>query len=143
MLSNATSEQAMLVAFFGPMDGKSTVADLVEIRLRALNKRVFRYHWRPRLLPSLNKGAEVSEFNNPSGLSPRSLLISSICYIYFFLDFSFFKVLTKVKREFRGSIIIYERYYYDILVHPARHKLRDLPWLGRYLCRLTSTPIWL
>ncbi len=130
-----------MVAFFGPDgSGKSTVADLIEIDLRASGKQVIRYHWRPRVLPSLKKDYKTLSFNDPASLSQRNYLISFICYIYFFLDFlasEFFLFKSSSKND---SIIIYERYYYDVLVHPQRYRLKRIAWLGSFLARILRKP---
>jgi thymidylate kinase len=130
-----------MVALFGPDgSGKSTVADLLEKQLYEDDIQVLRHHWRPRFLPSLKKNYSTPAFNDPSGLQVRGLIMSLVCYLYFFLDF-----LVATRSDFGPStptntIVLYERYFYDVLIHPQRYKLKKMSWLGRKLSQLLRTP---
>ena len=130
-----------LIAFFGPDgSGKSTVTDLIEKRLVAEEKVVIRYHWRPRALPSLKKDYSTLSFNNPNKLKIRKYIVSIGCYIYFFFDFLVARRLYFKKSKDSNSIILYERYYFDILFHPRRYRLTSINWLGSFLSRFLRKP---
>lgn len=131
----------LCIAFFGPDgSGKSTAADSLEKRLIAEGCIVERYHWRPRVLPSLKQDYKTASFTQPDQFEERNPAISIVSYIYFFLDFwlAGFLVLRQAKR--RGVTIIYERYFYDVLFHPKRYKLLEFSSLGRFLSKLLGPP---
>ena len=129
------------VALFGPDgSGKSTVADLLEEQLREQGVDVLRFHWRPRILPSLKKNHTTSSFSDPTGLPVRNYLVSLICYGYFFLDFLVAGYLDFKSSKVKPAVIIYERYYYDVLIHPQRYQLKNIAWLGRWLSSMLRKP---
>lgn len=130
-----------LIAFFGPDgSGKSTITDLIDKRLAADGKVVLRYHWRPRALPSLRKDYSTLSFNDPNALTPRGYFVSFWCYVYFFFDFLIAQWALFRETKNRDSIILYERYYFDILFHPRRYQLTSIDWLGSFLSRFLRKP---
>lgn len=136
---NMTSNTFM-IAIFGPDgSGKSTIADLLEDRLITQNRKVTRYHWRPRLLASLNKG-EPGSHSAPDSLKERNNFLSIVCYIYFALDFILLRLRYRKKTGATPEVIVYERYFYDILFHPRRYKLKSFPLIARQLCKLVPRP---
>ena len=130
-----------MVALFGPDgSGKSTVADLLEQQLRGQGINVLRYHWRPRVLPSLKKNYNTASFNDPAGLPVRGYLMSLICYVYFFFDFFIAGWFSFVSSKTIPTIIIYERYYFDVLIHPQRYQLKKMTWIARCLSSMLRKP---
>ena len=130
-----------IFALFGPDgSGKSTVADICQEILEKSNINVVRLHWRPRVLPSLKKNYETLSFNNPDNLKTRNYLISFVCYLYFFIDFLFFQYSYKRIYKNKETIILYERFFYDILIHPKRYKLKKIKWLAFLLSKFLKRP---
>lgn len=130
-----------LIAFFGPDgSGKSTTADLVEKLCHDNGVKTARYHWRPRILPSLNKNVDDFPVSNPDDLRARPWIVSFLMYFYFYSDFAIAYLLKLRPVLERGEVIIYERYYYDALFHPTRYKLKPMPTLGRLLSRIVPRP---
>ena len=131
-----------LVAFFGPDGtGKSTTASLVEEICADQGLTTYRYHWRPRVLPSLKSSNNASVDNTrPDELATRSWAVSFFNYVYFFLDFvlAYWIVFRPILNS--GGIVIYERYYYDVLFHPRRYKLERINALGFVLAKLVPKP---
>lgn len=131
-----------LIAIFGPDgSGKSTVADLLEGLCRARGVETHRYHWRPRLLPSLVKpGSTDLDTTRPDSLPLRPWPVSFLMYLYFFLDFTWAYFLRFRPQVKQGGVVIYERYYYDLLFHPRRYRLRPIGPLADLLTSFIPQP---
>lgn len=132
-----------LVTFFGPDGtGKSTTASLLEDRLHAMKIETVRCHWRPRLLPPRISPSEAAKMDTarPNEMVARNILVSAFLYIYTYVDFVFgyYFMLRPMMKE--GKVIIYERYFHDILFHPRRYKLHPIQFLGTFLARLVPSP---
>jgi len=134
-------KKGCLIAIFGTDGtGKSTVAGLIEARYEALGVRTKRYHWRPRILPSLKTDTAEMDVTHPDELSLRSWIVSLITYIYFFGDFFIANYLKFQPLIKKGEIILYERYYYDILFHPRRYRAREIKMIANLLAWMTPRP---
>ncbi len=123
-MSNNTG---VILALFGPDgSGKSTVADVLEKRCKNAGIRSTRMHWRPGFLPyrsriSSSDGKE--DFADPHTTKLRQGPKAWLIFVYIVLDFLlgyFFIIRPKLKQ---GSLVIYERYYYDILIDQKRYGL--------------------
>lgn len=129
-----------MVALFGPDgSGKSTVADLLEDLCHADGLATRRCHWRPRVLPSLVHQKEF-DTSRPDELPARPKAVSLGMYLYFFLDFLLGYLIRLRPLLRRGTIVIYERYFYDLLFHPKRYKLQRFSLLARLLTQIAPTP---
>ena len=131
-----------LIAFFGPDgSGKSTTATIVDEMCHEKGIVTCRYHWRPRMLPSLRKGDVLKhDVTRPDELPTRSWFLSLFIYIYFFLDFACAYIVKFRPMLKDGVVIIYERYYYDVLFHPKRYKLQPIMALGKILTSFVPKP---
>lgn len=131
-----------LIAFFGPDgSGKSTTATLLAEMCSDQGIVTYRYHWRPRVLPSLNKARfSHHDVTRPDELPTRPWLASLFIYAYFFLDFTWAYLVKFRPLMKRGVVIIYERYYYDVLFHPKRYKLQPIASVGNILSRFVPKP---
>ncbi len=128
-----------LVAFFGPDgSGKSLLVNELLKMFKTKNIPCQKFHWRPRILPTINKNFKHLKFNKPNNLKQRNLFFSFFLYIYFFLDFKVNEFF--IKKYNKKKIILYERYYYDVLIHPRRYKLSKIDWLGKFFSRLLQKP---
>lgn len=129
------------MALFGPDGtGKSTTAGYIEALCKERGLITHHYHWRPRLLPSLNVGTSEIDVSRPDELIPRSWIISLVTYIYFFCDFFFAYFIKLRPLIMKGDIILYERYYYDILFHPRRYRAQEIRFIAEILARLVPRP---
>ena len=119
--------------------GKSSVADALTDLIREGGRSVARYHWRPRILWSRKTEPSEGTSNQPHLLPERGWLLSFFCYLYFFADFVLFSA-ARLRLRKHGHIIVYERYFYDVRVHPRRYKLRTMPRLAAWLCYWIPKP---
>lgn len=130
-----------LIALFGTDGtGKSTVADLIEAKCKERGIKTQRYHWRPRLLPSRKVDRLEIDVTRPDELVERPWAVSLVTYSYFFFDFLlayFFKFSPFIKS---GGVILYERYYYDIVFHPRRYRAKEIGIVADRLVRVLPKP---
>ena len=122
-----SKDKAIMLALFGPDgSGKSTVANVLEKHWKNAGVSTLRMHWRPGLLPyrSRIRTCDSREgFTDPCKTKLRRGPKAWLIFLYVVVDFLLgyiFIIRPKLKR---GTIVIYERYYYDILIDQKRYGL--------------------
>ena len=129
----------IMLGLFGPDgSGKSTVADVLEQRCENAGMRTSRMHWRPGFLPYRGgmNGDGKADFTNPQQLNSRRGLAGWLVFIYIVMDFVLGYLCFIRPRLRRGIIVIYERYYYDIIMDQKRYGLRVPASVCRAIARL-------
>ncbi len=122
-----------LIALFGPDgSGKTTVADALCERFKKMSINTIRMHWRPGFLPYRGRNLKSSKnlFTDPHLTKTRHGIKALLIFLYIVIDFIvgyYFLVLPHLRK---GNIVVYERYYYDILVDQKRYGLK-IPILVR------------
>jgi len=116
--------RAPMIALFGPDgSGKSTVAELIAKRCEEIGVRSIRMHWRPGFLPYRKSSSQVGQnrFTSPHSTNTRGCIKSLLVFLYIAIDFIagyYFLVHPRLRN---GDIVIYERYYYDIIIDQKRY----------------------
>jgi len=129
----------MIIAFMGSDgSGKSTLASKVMAQLAAEGADVSHRHWRPRILPGRASVALPQKTHMIRYSKARGSVLSRVTLVYQWLDFLVGVVTHRATHPSR--IIIWERYFYDVLVDPGRYRLRSSPWLSRMLAFLLPAP---
>jgi glycosyltransferase involved in cell wall biosynthesis len=114
-------------------------------------KDIWRFHWRPGLLPKPGRqqSADPKE-STASSLPPDHYayghLISILRYLYFLLDFIVGYWLLIWPKRLRHWLIIGERWHYDVLINPVRYGFRVPKWMlktGSYLIKAPDLTILL
>ncbi len=124
--------------------GKSSVVEMLERRFA----RVFREVRVLLLRPMLGRGGarEGAPVTDPHRLPPRGLLGSIAKLFYLLVDYS---TIYPWKWRQRGApkdrgIIIFDRYYHDLLVDPRRYRYGAPLWLARWIGNLVPSPdLWI
>ena len=131
-------KRGKVISIFGPDgSGKSTVANLLQNYLKQEGEEVINFHWRPGIIPyrSMSKILGNDNFQAPHAVKERSLVTSILILVIIFMDFIlgyYLKVAPNIKL---GTIIIYERYFYDICGDQARYGIK-VPYSIRCLFSL-------
>lgn len=128
------------VVFLGPDGcGKTTLSRSVEACHSRTYRRVWRFHWRPGLLPKLGQ-RKANKPDSAITVPPRKAiygtLVSLIRYLYYLADFVLGYWLVVYPKKARSTLVIGERWYYDVIVNPARYGFNLPGWflmLGRVL----------
>jgi hypothetical protein len=134
----------MSVLVVGPDGaGKSALAQsLIQVG-QDLFRRQIHWHWRPQLLPRpatlLGREAEV-DTSEPHGRPAHRRLVSAALVGYYWLDSLLGGLLWDRVVRVRSGLIVIERGWWDLLVDPARYRIRGGAGLARELGRFLPKP---
>ncbi|MFQ5469472.1 MAG: glycosyltransferase [Gammaproteobacteria bacterium] len=135
----------LFVVILGPDGcGKSTVTNTVLSGLERAFRKTWRFHWRPNLLPKLSRkklNDNIAENNDiPAESSKYTGILSLVRFLYYLLDFILGYWLVIYPRKAQTTLVIGERYFPDVLVHPARYGFSVPQWLMRLASKLVPSP---
>jgi thymidylate kinase len=140
----------LFVVILGPDgSGKSTVTGLTLSNLERAFRRTWRFHWRPGVLPKLRRGSEqavaghhvaTGGSENPPQVSKYRGIVSLARFFYYWLDFVIGYWLVVYPRKAQSTLVIGERYFPDVLVHPQRYGFDVSPRLMRLAARFVPSP---
>lgn len=130
------------VAFLGPDgSGKSSVIDRVISDLAPAFRRTFSGHLRPRL------GSEKGGYQpaiDPHGQDPRSLVVSIIKVFYYWFIYLIGWFVDVHPKIVRSTLVLFDRYYHDMIVDPKRYRYGGPIWLARWVGKLIPKPdLWI
>lgn len=131
--------RGLWIAFFGPDGvGKSTVIEEAKKLLESSFSGVTQFHFRPGFC---RQGRNRTPVTDPHGQAPRGRFLSLAKLLYWLADcwWGYFAV---IRPALRGSgLVLFDRYYPDILVDPRRYRLPDgCRSFARYVVSLAPGP---
>ena len=127
------------LAFLGPDgSGKSSVIAGVEERLLQMRLHVHKLHWRPYGF----KGREDlgSPVDDPHAEPPRGAFTSTLKLGLLFWDWWSTWVTVLLHHRSKTTVVLLDRYYYDLLIDPRRYRFARPMWLSRIVFRLLPRP---
>ena len=127
----------MVVACLGPDGaGKSTLIGLLEQYVGTAFRSSCRYHLR------VGWGRRVprSPTTNPHAHPPRSLLLSLMKLTLWVVEGSVGYIFCVWPRKVRSTLILFDRFFHDLLVDPRRYRYGAPIWLARGINRLVIIP---
>ena len=126
----------MLIALLGPDGiGKSTLIERLRGEMSEFFPAVTCLHFRPAvLIPRSQSGDSPAP---PVRDDVRGIFSSLVQQIAWFIEYWLYLAL---RRGAGGSLVIFDRYYYDVLVDPGRYRYGGPRWLIRLLARLVPRP---
>lgn len=139
----------LFVVILGPDgSGKSTVTGLLLSELERAFRRTWRFHWRPSLLPKLKRASSQAAeaapadpvVQQPAHVSKYRGLVSLARFLYYWLDFVIGYWLIIYPRKAQSTLVVGERYFPDVLVHPERYGFDVSPRLMRLAARFVPAP---
>jgi thymidylate kinase len=139
VISRCLQPTGLFVVVLGPDGvGKSTLVSQLTPTCGACFRRHRLYHWRPMVIASQKEtGVPVT---NPHDKLARGTLASVAALLLVFLDYWLGYLL--VLRPFlaRSGLIVFDRYFPDLLVDPLRYLYGGPMWLPKVLSRLVPRP---
>lgn len=116
-MSRIVKPTGLVVAFMGPDgSGKTTIINGVKESLTEAFRQNKQYHLFPK------EAKEVAPTIDPHNQKPRGEL-GSIAKLFYFLGLYFFGYWCKIyPLKIKSTLIIFDRYYHDILVDPRRYR---------------------
>ena len=127
----------LFVVLLGPDGaGKSTLARMGLESCGRGFRRTDHFHWRPGLLPKPTRNSPHPEAEGCSDRSPPSnykygYFVSLLRYSYYLADFILGYWLKIYPAKVRTSLILGERWYYDVILNPVRYGFRLPGWILR------------
>ena len=127
------------IAVFGPDGaGKSAAIQRLTQELSLSFRDIERFHFRPRFRRRWDDSPPVT---NPQGKSPRGFLLSILKLLYWLADYWYGYVAVIRPALLNSSLILFDRYYPDVLVDPVRYRLpASTLWFAKFLARLVPPP---
>ncbi len=117
--------------------GKSTLIKRLQEDLAGVFPHIVVFHLRPYLLE--RKGAR-GPVTDPHGVAPHSLWLSCLKVPYYVVMCAlgyFFKIRPALMRS---ALVLFDRYYDDLLVDPQRYRYGGPPSLVRFAGRFVHRP---
>jgi hypothetical protein len=144
VIERVVSPTGLIVVFLSPDGGgKSAVTDMILTRLKHGFQNTRRMHWRPYLLPPPRKLLHPSTWTEPEipnrdphALPPKSVSSSLLRFLYYLFDYLLGYLPKVLWPKIRTHLVIFERYYYDLLVDTKRFRLSIPAWLPRVFLRI-------
>ncbi|HCN68253.1 MAG TPA: hypothetical protein DIT03_08310 [Candidatus Accumulibacter sp.] len=136
-----THPTGFIVAILGPDgSGKTTVIEHIEKEFSCAFRSVRRFHLRPHFGRCAG-GAPVSD---PHAQEPRGRLASCLKIGMFLADYWSSWLRQVMPSKMRSSLIVFDRYYHDLLVDQRRYRLPASFALPRWASPLIPQPdMWL
>ena len=130
------SKLKIVLALAGPDGvGKSTTIDELKNLVSILFTSIEVRNWRPGWLPALGEiigNTNQTEYVSDSLIIPRNEAgsLQFIRQFYYFLDFTLGSKIKDRNNPSAMKLVIYDRSYYDIFVHPERFgfSLKSYTW---------------
>ncbi|MCK4391083.1 MAG: hypothetical protein KAV83_12705 [Desulfobacterales bacterium] len=117
--------------------GKSSILQKVEVSLVPAFRKTSLAHLRPSLFKTRRNSGPVT---NPHNLANYSSGVSLLKLAYFSMDY-ILGYFTKIYLMLvRSTLVIFDRYYHDILVDPRRYRYGGPMWLARWVGEMIPKP---
>jgi len=128
------------VVFLGPDgSGKSSVIDAVSSSLAPAFRKHSRYHLRPFVFRARTE-SNGQPVTNPHASPKYGLIISVIKLFYLWLDYTVGYLISVHWKKIFSTLVIFDRYFHDILIDPLRFRYGGPSWLAALLVRAIPKP---
>jgi thymidylate kinase len=121
----------VFAAFLGADgSGKTTTINKLETTLSPMFRQTCCYHLRPYFgKTSTNLGPTI----DPHGQLPRGRILSLLKIGCWWMDYVLGYLLNIYLQVVKSTFVIFDRYYYDLLVDPKRYRYGAPRWIARLI----------
>ncbi|MBQ7540161.1 MAG: hypothetical protein IJT13_03450 [Bacteroidaceae bacterium] len=128
-----------VVAFLGPDgSGKTTVINAFKSNIAPSFRKMAQYH----LFPVPQKDSDTPN-TDPHQQKPRSPWLSFLKLCYFIVLYNTGWLRLVVPKKIRSTLVIFDRYYHDLLIDPLRYRNGCSAGLTRFVGKLLPQPqLW-
>lgn len=126
------------VAVLGPDGaGKSALITRLRTDLEEAFRRSTVYHLQPDIL---RRHQDLGPVTTPHAKAPHPLGLSLLKLLYYWFDYSAGYLLQIRQHLVRSTLVLFDRYYDDLLVDARRYRYRGPSWLARWVQHLIPRP---
>jgi thymidylate kinase len=118
--------------------GKSTLVSQLTQSCRRCFRRQRIFHWRPMVI--LRRKERGAPLTDPYAEPARGTLASVAALLVVFLDYWLAYLLVLQPFLVRSGLIVFDRYFADLLVDPLRYRYGGPMWLPKFLSRFFPRP---
>ena len=127
------------VAILGPDgSGKSSVIEQYLSALGSAFRNTACFHLRPHLLRGSTAGQTIN--TDPHGQKPRGVIASTAKLLFLWADYVLGYYFCVRPLLMRSTLVVFDRYYQDLLVDARRFRYGGPRWLARLVGRLIPMP---
>ena len=130
---------APMVAVMGPDgSGKSSVLRRAEDELGKTLHQLRLFHWYPRFFgfAQLQRGPVL----DPHGRLPRGSFMSIAKLLFMVIDWNLCYWIRLARLRAKNTVLIFDRYYLDLVVDPRRYRFRGPGWLVKLVGKFILQP---
>ena len=128
------------VVFLGPDgSGKSSVIDAVSLSLAPAFRKQARYHLRPFVFRARTE-SNGQPVTNPHASPKYGVIISVMKLFYLWIDYTVGYLISVHWKKIFSTLVIFDRYFHDILIDPLRFRYGGPYWLAALLVRMIPKP---
>lgn len=138
-LSRYFQPTGFMIVLLGPDGvGKTAVGDGLKVGCMPMFRQLSSFHLRPSIFSKANN--KVYNVTEPHNEKPRGALSSILKVFYFLFDYvvGYLKVVRP--KKVRSSLIVFDRYYHDLLVDPVRYRYGGPMWLAKLVGKFIPQP---
>ena len=137
ILSRIIKPTGIAIAFLGPDgSGKSTIIDGLIKQILPYRKNVY-FHLKPIVQSKLEPPKVVT---NPHEFQPYSPLKSFVKLVYFIFQYNIGWIKNIIPLRIKSSLIIFDRYYDDVLVDHKRYRYGGNKRLAKFIRSFIPRP---
>ena len=132
-ISRVLKPTGLIIVFLGPDGvGKTTVGEGIKTSIMPAFRKLSCFHLRPYSFTRSSSNFKQSiDVTDPHKLETRNQLSSIVKLFYFLADYIFGYLLIVRPLKVRSTLVVFDRYYHDLLIDPKRYRYGAPLWIAK------------